>query len=59
MVMSEALRQGIIARQDADTLQRIALDEGMIDMHTDGLRKVAAGLTSIEEVERVTQAVAD
>jgi general secretion pathway protein E len=58
MLMSEPLRRAIIARQDADSLHRIALDEGMIDMRADGLRKAVSGLTTIEEIERVTQAVA-
>ena len=57
MVMTEPLRQAVLARKDADNLQRIAQQEGMIDMRSDGLRKAVAGLTTIEEVERVTQSV--
>ena len=55
MVMTEPLRRAVIARMDADTLQGIAQEEGMIDMRSDGLRKAVAGLTTIEEIERVTQ----
>jgi len=57
MVMTEALRRAVIARQDADALRRLAHQEGMTDMHADGLRKAVAGVTTIEEVERVTQTV--
>jgi general secretion pathway protein E len=57
MVMSEALRHAVIARQDADTLRHIAQQEGMVDMRSDGLRKAVAGVTTIEEVERVTQTI--
>jgi len=57
MVMTEPLRRAVIAREDADTLHRIATEEGMSDMRTDGLRKAVAGQTTIEEIERVTQAV--
>ena len=57
MVMTEPLRRAVIARADADTLHRVAREEGMVDMHTDGLRKAIAGQTSIEEIERVTQVV--
>jgi len=57
MVMSEALRRAVIARQDADALRLIAQREGMTDMRSDGLRKALAGLTTIEEIERVTQTV--
>ena len=55
MVMNEPLRRAVIARMDADTLQGIAQEEGMITMRSDGLRKAVAGLTTIEEIERVTQ----
>jgi general secretion pathway protein E len=57
MVMTEPLRRAVIARKDADTLHRIALDEGMIGMRADGLRKAVTGQTTIEEIERVTQSV--
>jgi general secretion pathway protein E len=57
MVMTEPLRQAVVARKDADTLQRIAQQEGMVDMRSDGLRKALSGLTTIEEIERVTQSV--
>lgn len=57
MLMTEPLRRAVIAREDADTLHRIAREAGMVDMRTDGLRKAVAGQTTIEEIERVTQAV--
>ncbi len=57
LVMTEPLRRAIIAKEDADALRRIALAEGMLDMRSDGLRKAAAGLTSVEEVERVVQSL--
>jgi general secretion pathway protein E len=59
LVMTESLRRAIIAREDADTLRRIAQQDGMQDMQTNGLRKALAGLTTIEEVERVAQAQAE
>jgi len=57
MLMTEPLRRAVIAREDADSLHRIAREEGMVDMRTDGLRKAVAGQTTIEEIDRVTQAV--
>lgn len=57
MIMTEALRRAVIAREDSDTLHRIAQQEGMVDMRADGLRKAVAGQTTIEEIERVTQSV--
>ena len=55
LTMTDALRRAIIDRADADTLRSIALSQGMNTMRTDGLRKALAGLTTIEEVERVAQ----
>ncbi len=56
MLITEPLRRAIIARADADALHELAERQGMDDMRVDGLRKALGGLTSIEEVERVTQA---
>ena len=52
---SDALRRAIIDHADADTLRVVALSHGMSTMRTDGLRKALAGLTTVEEVERVAQ----
>jgi general secretion pathway protein E len=40
---------------DATTLHAAARRQGMITLYEDGLRKVVAGQTSLEEVMRVTQ----
>ncbi len=55
LVMSEAVRQSILGRGDAAALRSTATAEGFTSMHEDGLRKVLAGITSVEEVERVTR----
>ncbi len=55
MLMSDAMRGAVLAGDDAATLKRVARENGMIDMHTDGLNKAFAGLTTLEEVERVVQ----
>jgi len=36
-------------------LQQQALDEGVPDLRASGLKKVAAGITSLAEVDRVTK----
>ncbi len=53
--MSEAVRQSILGHGDAAALRATAAAEGFTSMHEDGLRKVLAGITSVEEVERVTR----
>ena len=55
LTMSDALREALSTFHDAGTLRRIARAEGMSSMHQDGMSKVLAGVTTIEEVARVTQ----
>jgi general secretion pathway protein E len=51
--MSQVLREAILANADGATLQRLAIEGGMEPMASDGLRKAAAGITTVEEVTRV------
>jgi general secretion pathway protein E len=55
MVMNDTLRQLVLEHADAGMIARSADAQGMEFMFDDGLRKVAAGITTIEEVLRVTQ----
>ena len=59
MTMSDGMRSAILAGGDASTLQNVARKDGMTDMHTDGLNKAFAGLTTLKEVERVVQSAGD
>ena len=54
-VVDEAMRSAILQGQDASALQQLAVKQGMFTLYDDGLRKVAAGVTSLDEVLRVTQ----
>ncbi|QDF95607.1 type II secretion system protein GspE [Azoarcus sp. DD4] len=54
-VLDEEAHRAILAGADATTLHAVACRGGMLTLYEDGLRKVAAGLTSLEEVLRVTQ----
>ena len=54
-VVDEAMRSAILQGQDASALQQLAVQNGMYTLYDDGLRKVAAGQTSLDEVLRVTQ----
>lgn len=53
--MQARIRDAILAHQDTDSLTRTARELGMRSMYQDGLRKALAGVTSFEEVARVTQ----
>jgi type IV pilus assembly protein PilB len=53
MLMTEEIERLVIERRSTDDLRKVAVMEGMIPLREDGLRKVAAGLTSIDEIFRV------
>ncbi len=55
MLMDEAVKSSVIKSSDANVIQRVAMAQGMTNLRQDGVRKVCAGVTSIEEVFRVTQ----
>lgn len=59
LVLDEPVRAAIIAGRDANSLHALATQGGMLTLHEDGLRKVAAGTTSLDELARVTQDQAD
>ena len=54
LVMSEQLEALAAAKSSREELERAAIEEGMRTLWDDGLSKVAAGLTSLEELARVT-----
>jgi general secretion pathway protein E len=56
LVADDGLRAELLRRGGAGELRRIAVDGGMTTLYDDGLRQVRAGLTTLEEVLRVTRA---
>ncbi len=59
LVLDEPLRRAIIEGRDANSLHTLAAQSGMLNLFEDGLRKVAAGTTTLDELARVTQDHAD
>jgi general secretion pathway protein E len=55
MTMSDHLRSLIMRHATAGDLRAAAIMEGMETMFENGLRKALAGVTTIEEVLRVTR----
>jgi type II secretion system protein E len=55
MVLNEALRPLILSRAASTTIAQRAIEQGMRTLRTDGWNKVKGGITTIEEVLRVTQ----
>lgn len=56
LVFDENFARLVVARAGADELREAALAGGMIDLRSDGIAKAGAGITSLEEVLRVTGA---
>jgi type IV pilus assembly protein PilB len=54
LVMSETLEGLAASKASREELERAAIEEGMRTLWDDGLAKVASGLTSLEELARVT-----
>jgi type II secretory ATPase GspE/PulE/Tfp pilus assembly ATPase PilB-like protein len=54
LLMNEALADLAVRRASRDEVEREAMAGGMRTLWDDGIAKVQAGLTSIEELARVT-----
>ena len=57
MTVTERIRALILARASVDEMVDVAVEQGMGRLRDDGLEKVRQGLTSIAEVERVTNSM--
>ncbi len=53
MTITEEVERLIIERRSTEDVKKTAVMQGMVPLRQDGLRKVAAGMTSLEEVFRV------
>ena len=56
MLVKEDIQNLVYKRETAGTIKKVALDAGMQTLRMDGARKVLAGITTVSEVLRVTQA---
>ena len=54
MDVTEEIQRLIVARATTTEIQRKAVEQGMITMRQDGYLKVLQGITTLEEVNRVT-----
>ncbi len=57
LVVTDEIRRLILKRAEALELHRLAVREGMGTMYDDGMAKALSGLTTVEEVLRVTRDV--
>jgi len=52
--MTDPVRKLIMAHEEAGAIQKLAIQEGMQTLYENGLTKVVQGVTTLEEVMRVT-----
>lgn len=55
LVVDDEIQQLILDRISSSVIKKKAIERGMFTLRTDGAIKVAAGVTTIEEVLRITQ----
>jgi len=55
LFMSDAIRSTILKSSDSNVIKSVAVGKGLHTLRQDGARKVEDGITTIEEVLRVTQ----
>jgi general secretion pathway protein E len=55
MDLDDSIKNLILKTSDANAIKKKAIEQGMITLRQDGAKKVLYGMTTIEEVFRVTQ----
>jgi len=55
MIPDEEIRNAVMARASTDEIRKLAVNSGMKGLREDGIEKIKAGLTTVEEVLRVTE----
>ncbi len=55
MIPDDKIRNAIVAKTATDQIRKLAIASGMISLQEDGIQKVKDGITTAEEVLRVTR----
>jgi len=54
MVMDDSLRDLVTSNPDVTHLRKLCRERGLVTLRTDGFTKVMKGLTTVDEILRVT-----
>ena len=57
MIVDDNLKRLVLKTSDATQINELAIKQGMITLRQDGIQKVMAGITTTEEVLRVTRSL--
>lgn len=55
IIMNEKIRELVMLKSSPDLIRKTAIGSGMMTLHEDGIKKVFDGITTLEEVIRVTK----
>ena len=55
LLVGEEIKQAIVDKKDASVIQSIAVKNGMTTMFQDGIKKMLQGVTTLDEILRVTK----
>jgi len=55
MIMDDSIKNLILKTSDSNAIKRRAIEQGMVTLRQDGAMKMLNGITTVEEVLRVTQ----
>jgi len=55
LLLDDEVKSTILRTSDANAIKKVGVEHGMITLRRDGARKVLEGITTIEEVFRVTE----
>jgi general secretion pathway protein E len=55
LLVTDRIRSQVLKNADSSSLKRTAIEEGMDTLRDDGARKVFQGISTVEEIMRVTQ----
>jgi general secretion pathway protein E len=55
MILDDQVKSLILKTSDSNAIKHLAVEQGMVTLRQDGALKVVNGLTTVEEVLRVTQ----
>ena len=54
-IITEEIRSLVLRKASSGKIRRVALEQGMVSLREDAWTKARAGLTTVEEILRVTQ----
>ena len=57
LVVDDNIKRMVLKTSDANQISELAVKQGMITLQQDGIQKVLAGITTTEEVLRVTRSL--